>query len=211
MKNIQSAYELQNAEQVISEHDDFTPERYRQLFSLFTANARKVLDVGCNTGRGGIVLKSLNGELAITGLDCVEQRLAALPAEYSNKIYGLSTDIPADDRSFDIVVAAEFLEHLYPADVDRTLCEMQRILAIGGRLLLTTPNPYYLQNKLFHKTTYGVSHLTQHFPKTLAFRMKMHGFANVRICGSGRVSKYIGQHIPILALYGSYIAYGDKY
>jgi ubiquinone/menaquinone biosynthesis C-methylase UbiE len=211
MKNVQSAYELQNAEQVISEHDDFTPDRYRHFFSLFPAKARRVLDIGCNTGTGGVVLKSLNSKLVITGLDCVERRLAALPAQYSNKIYGLSTDIPADDQSFDVVVGGEFLEHLYPGDVDRTLCEMQRVLAIGGRLLLTTPNPFYLKNRLSHKTIYGVSHLTQHFPKTLALRMMMHGFSNVRTCGTGRVSKYIGRHIPILSLYGSYLAYGDKY
>lgn len=211
MKNVLLGYESQNAEQVVSEHDDFTAHRYRQFFSLFPANATKVLDLGCNTGNGGVVLKELDNKLMIAGLDCVEKRLASLPAAYSKKVYGLSTDIPAEDGSFHVVVAGEFLEHLYPADVDRTLCEIQRVLAIGGRLLLTTPNPYYWKSRIFGNTVYGVSHLTQHFPETLVFRMKMHGFSKVRTCGSGRVSKYLGRHFPILGVYGSYLAYGDKY
>jgi hypothetical protein len=35
--------------------------------------------------------------------------------------YGLSTDVPVDHQTFDVVVAGEFLEHLYPADVDKTV------------------------------------------------------------------------------------------
>ena len=36
------------------------------------------LDVGCNTGRGGAVLKDCNALLQLTGLDCVPERVAAL-------------------------------------------------------------------------------------------------------------------------------------
>jgi hypothetical protein len=88
---------------------------------------------------------------------------------------------------------------------------MQRVLRIGGRLLLTTPNPHYLRNALRNGTIYEVSHLTQHFPKNLAFRMKMHGFSNVKTLGTGRVSRYLGRHFPLLSVYGSYMIYGDKY
>lgn len=211
MRNVLTAYELQNAEQEISEHDDFTVERYQQFFSLLPPGAKKILDIGCNTGKGGAELKRLDGGLQITGLDCVQDRLDALPQAYDARIYGLSTDIPLDDRCMDAVAAGEFLEHLYPSDVDRTLCEIQRVLKIGGRFLMTTPNPYYLKNWFSKESVYGVSHLTQHFPEILAARLKAHGFSNVRTQGSGRVSRHIGRHVPILALYGSYLARGDKY
>lgn len=93
-------------------------------------------------------LKQLNPKLTLLGLDCVQERLDALPECYSQNMHGLSTNIPIEDRSVDVIVAGEFLEHLYPADVDITLCEFQRVLKIGGRLLLTTPNPQLHQKQV---------------------------------------------------------------
>jgi ubiquinone/menaquinone biosynthesis C-methylase UbiE len=204
-------YEAQNELQVASEEDPFTLERYEQFFHLFPKSAVRALDVGCNTGRGGNKLKQLNARLEIYGLDCVQARLDRLPACYTSGVHGLSTEIPVEDRFFDVVVAGEFLEHLYPRDVDKTLCEFQRVLRIGGRLLLTTPNPHYIKTRLQGKTVYGVSHLTQHFPKTLGLRMQMHGFSEVKILGSGKVSRYLGMHFPLRLAYGSYLVRGDKW
>jgi predicted SAM-dependent methyltransferase len=133
-----------------------------------------------------------------------------LPECYSNQVYGLSTKIPIEDRFFDAIVAGEFLEHLYPADVDQTLCKFQRVLKIGGRLLLTTSNPNYLKNKLEKKSVYGVSHLTQHFPQILKVRLLMHGFSRVKLYGSGKMSRHLGFHFPVLSLYGSYLICGTK-
>ena len=205
-------YEFQNSQQIVSEHDEFTLERYEQLAKFLPKNSEctNILDVGCNTGRGGLRLKTIKPSIALSGLDCVQERLNALPECYSNKVYGLSTKIPVEDRFFDAIVAGEFLEHLYPADVDQTLCEFQRVLKIGGRLLLTTPNPNYLKNKLEKKSVYGVSHLTQHFPQILKVRLLIHGFSGVKLYGSGKMSRYLGYSFPILAVYGSYLVVANK-
>jgi ubiquinone/menaquinone biosynthesis C-methylase UbiE len=211
MNKLHDSYEQKNRVTSQEEEDDYTPDRYRQLYTMFPAKSKRILDIGCNTGRGGAVLKHLNSTLEIYGLDCAQEQLDRLPMEYSVKLYGLSTDIPIEDQTFDVVVAAEVLEHLYPSDVDNTLCEIQRILRIGGRFLMTTPNPHYIKNKIRYNTIYGPKHLTQHFPETFVVRMSMHGFSNVRIFGCGRISKYIGCHFPALSVYGSYLACGDKY
>jgi ubiquinone/menaquinone biosynthesis C-methylase UbiE len=211
MNKLHDSYELKNRVTSEEEQDDFTPDRYRQFYTMFPAKSQKILDIGCNTGRGGQILKDLDNNLESSGLDCVQKRLDRLPIEYSAKLYGMSTDIPIEDQTFDVVVAGEVLEHLYPSDVDKTLCEIQRVLSIGGRVLMTTPNPHYIKNKIYHNTIYGPFHLTQHFPKSLLVRMKMHGFSNVRKFGSGRVSRYIGCHFPVLSVYGSYMVCGDKY
>jgi hypothetical protein len=105
----------------------------------------------------------------------------------------------------DAIVAGEFLEHLYPSDVDPTLCEFQRVLRIGGVLLMTTPNPYSLNMRRRKGSVYGVAHLTQHFPEVLSLRLKMHGFSKVRVCGSGRASLKVGEKFPWLSVYGSYL------
>ncbi len=211
MDNRHQNYETLNIRQEVSETDSFTPTRYEQFFRCLPAKTVSVLDIGCNTGRGGKRLKELNPAFEIIGLDCVSERLNSLPECYSRRLYGLSTDIPLEDQSVDAITAGEFLEHLYPADVDKTLCEFQRVLKTRGRLLMTTPNPYYLKNRLLGLSVYGTSHLTQHFPEILRIRLQMHGFSKVRIYGSGRVSKFLGRHFPFLSVYGSYLIKADKY
>lgn len=212
MLQTQKKYETQNLKQHGSEHDSFTEDRYSQFFSFFPEKYQEILDIGCNTGRGGLRLNELAPNSNLLGLDCVKNRLDNLPTCYSQGVYGLSTDIPLEDRCIDAIVAGEFLEHLYPADVDQTLCEFQRVLRIGGRLLMTTPNPNYIRNRFIQKSSvYGVGHLTQHFPGILQDRLKMHGFSDVRIYGSGRMSRYLGWHFPVLSMYGSYLVVADKW
>jgi len=85
------------------------------------------------------------------------------------------------------------------------------VLKIGGRLLLTTPNPYYFKIRIQRKTVFGVSHLTQHYPEVLKLRLKMHGFSGVKIRGSGKMSRFLGTHFPLKSMYGSYLVQADKW
>jgi SAM-dependent methyltransferase len=205
-------YERLNVEQIGSETDPFTEDRYRQFFAFFPKNARSVLDVGCNTGRGGTILKGLDERLLLSGLDVLQDRLDRLPRDvYQQAIHGLSTNIPADDCAFDVVVAGEFIEHLYPRDVDQTLAEAFRVLKVGGRFLLTTPNPRDIKRRLRKESLLGGAHLSQHFHDTLKLKLKMTGFAEVRVFGSGKVTWYLGYRFPMLSIYGSYLAIGDKF
>lgn len=203
-------YASENAAQTVATEDTFSLERYQQFARHIPNGAQTVLDVGCAEGRGGAELKRILPQINLLGLDCVDDRLSMLPAAYKRGILGLTTQIPIDDRSCDAIVAGEFLEHLYPSDVDATLCEFQRILAIGGKLLMTTPNPYSLRMRKRRGTVYGVAHLTQHFPEVLKLRLKMHGFSKVRLIGSGKATRLFGEKLPWLSVYGSYLIIGSK-
>lgn len=204
-------YEQLNLSQPESEKDPFTEDRYRQFYRFFPKSVSRVLDIGCNTGRGGRVLKSLDARLIIYGLDAVKDRLDRLPVGvYQDVVHGFSTKIPVEDESFDVVVAGEFIEHIYKRDVDKTFEEIFRVLKIGGRLLLTTPNPYDWKRRLRGQSVLGGAHVSQHFPDALRCNLKMMGFANVNTYGSGKVSRYLGSRFPFLSIYGSYLAMGDK-
>jgi ubiquinone/menaquinone biosynthesis C-methylase UbiE len=202
-----------NRSQAVSESDSFTADRYRQFYRHFPAHAKTVLDVGCNTGRGGAVLKICNPGIELAGIDCVPERIAALDKKiYDRSLCGFSTQIPAGDGSFDAVVAGEFIEHLPPNQVGATLAEFFRVLRLNGRLLMTTPNPGYLKNRFKHLSVLQEgSHLSQHHPDSLAARLRMTGFSRVKIFVSGRVSRLIGQRFPFLPCYGSYLVRGDKW
>lgn len=211
MKHSQSSYSQQNTEQSVALTDTFTIERYKQFARNLPIDSGRCLDVGCAEGRGGAELLLQKPNLKISGLDCVEERIANLPSCYENSIVGLTSSIPCEDRTFDAVIAGEFIEHLYPSDVDSTLCEFNRILKIGGYIALTTPNPYSLKMRMRSGTVYGTAHLTQHYPECLKMRLKQHGFSKIKIRGSGKASLLVGQYFPWLSVYGSYMVIARKY
>jgi 2-polyprenyl-3-methyl-5-hydroxy-6-metoxy-1,4-benzoquinol methylase len=213
-------YVTLNQDQTEAEHDPFTPDRYRQFAALIKPQAPRVLDVGCSTGTGGRALKECIPGASLVGMDCVQARVEAVPAEvYDETMIAFSTDLPADDDSFDAVVAGEFIEHVTPADVDPTLAEFFRVLKLGGVLLLTTPNPHYLRHVAApilgrlkaEQRVLGGAHVSQHFPGTLRLRLRMTGFSGIRIRGTGRVSNVIGQRFPVLPVYGSYLVLARKW
>lgn len=206
-----SIYRDLNAAQFESEIDPFSIERYQQFFRHFPIATNLVLDVGCNIGRGGKELKTLNSNLKIIGLDCVQERLDCIPTGYYlQKICSLTTNIDTSDNIFDVIVAGEFIEHVHPDDVDKTLSEFYRVLKSGGMLLLTTPNPGYIKLKLTGGSVLGGAHLSQHNPEDIRMRLERIGFGFIRIKGSGKVSRYLGENFPMLSLYGSYLVSATK-
>lgn len=201
-----------NLHQEGSERDPFTESRYEQFASFLPAGPLKVLDVGCNTGRGGAVLKRVRPEIELHGLDLLQSRLDRLPRDvYSGTVCGSATQVPTADESFDAIVAGEFIEHLLPIDAHRFVADAFRVLKVRGRLLLTTPNPQDIKLLLRSGTILGGAHLSQHHPDALRLMMRTMGFSGVKLLGSGKVSWYLGYRFPLLSVYGSYLAVGNKW
>lgn len=161
-----------NRAQEISEIDTFTERRYKQFARRLRDRTRDVLDIGCNTGRGGAIMKAMRPDIKIIGLDCVPERISALdPSIYDASICTFTHRVLLASDSFDAIVAGEFIEHV-PADlVYPTLCEFFRLLRLKGLLLLTTPNPDYLRNKLRGLSVLGGAHLSQHHASSLGRRI----------------------------------------
>lgn len=205
-------YAAINALQPQAESDPFTRERYRQMEKFLPAGATAILDIGCADGTGGRTLKSIRPTLEIIGLDCMESRVSRLPQDaYVRSICALSTAIDAPDASFDAIVAGEFIEHLTYRDVLTTLDECRRVLHPHGTLVMTTPYPNYLRNLIRDRTTAVGAHLSAHYPKQLAVMMRDAGFGDVRWRGSGRMTRFIGERVPALACYGSFIIAGTRH
>jgi ubiquinone/menaquinone biosynthesis C-methylase UbiE len=201
-----------NRLQTGSESDGFTEERYSQMANMLPTEALSILDVGCGIGRGGAVLKQLRPELTIIGIDCVPERTARLDRTIYSEVHtGFTMDLPMEDRSVDTIIAGEFLQHVPPKHIALTLCEFFRVLALHGVLCMTTPNPYYIKNKIKKLSVLmDPSHVTQHYPKILRYRLMEVGFSNISIRGSGRVSKILGSRFPNF-LYGSYMITATKW
>lgn len=202
----------ENIAQTESERDPFTEARYRQFLRWLPGDSLRVLDVGCNTGRGGRVLKRARPALLISALDIVQDRLDRLPpGVYSDTVCGSATAMPIADHSRDAIVAGEFIEHLPPRAAGEFLHEAFRVLRLGGVLMLTTPNPGDIKRRLRGRSILGGAHVSQHHAPVLANQLRAAGFGEVRVRGSGKTSRWLGTGFPWLDLYGSYFAFARKY
>src|SRR5688500_3089349 len=124
-----------------------TPEQeirkfLRRLKSLGVADwprDLRVLELFCGRGNGLRALELL-GFQQLEGIDLSPN----LVAEYrgSAKCYvGDCRHLPFDDRSRDVAIIHGGLHHLpvFPADLERTLAEIRRVLRPQGRVVIVEP------------------------------------------------------------------------
>jgi len=97
-----------------------------------------ILEVGC--GDGSFTRNLAEHSSRVTAVDIsasqIERNTRAHP-EISFVQHDVAQPLPFANEAFDVVWCSEVLEHLF--DPGFALVEMQRVLALGGRLLVTVP------------------------------------------------------------------------
>jgi 2-polyprenyl-3-methyl-5-hydroxy-6-metoxy-1,4-benzoquinol methylase len=110
--------------------------RYR--FALQFAVGKRVLDIACGEGYGSAALLR-GGAQSVVGVD-----IDATAVEHARERYGIdarqgdAVAIPLPDASLDLIVSFETIEHV--PSPGAFLDECVRLLAPGGKLLVSTPN-----------------------------------------------------------------------
>ena len=96
----------------------------------------RLLDYGCNRG---VMLERVTARTReCWGVDVDAEVLPSNLPGVRVKAVEPGKPLPFEDESFDTILILEVIEHV--SDERRTLAELARILAPGGRLLLTTPH-----------------------------------------------------------------------
>lgn len=96
-----------------------------------------ILDVGTSTGANLRLLRNL-GYARVTGLDVSPDAIRFCESKGLGPVHqGDVCAIPFPDGHFDLVLATDVIEHV--EDEPRALAEIRRVLAPGGRVLLTVP------------------------------------------------------------------------
>jgi ubiquinone/menaquinone biosynthesis C-methylase UbiE len=206
-------YEKLNSRQINSVADKFTLERYAQFCNHFNQSDNPIiLDIGCNTGRGGKILKDNFPKSKIYGIDVVENRLEYIPEGiYDELFYMSATNIPLSSEFLDLIVAGEVIEHISSEDIPIVLNECYRVLKINGLLMLTTPNPYSIKVLLGNKSIYNEpSHVSIMSSKILSEKLKIAMYREISIFGSGKATRYLPDRFPLLIPFGSYLIIGKK-
>lgn len=110
---------------------------YRYRFALRFVKDKRVLDIACGEGYGSAALRQSKAKMVI-GIDISEQTCL-----HARRRYGLDVlqadaqTIPLADRSVDVVISFETIEHL--PDPHKFLDECVRVLSPHGMLIISTP------------------------------------------------------------------------
>jgi len=138
-------------------------------------------------------------------VELVPERIAKIPAGIYDRVLNTPIETFPDSTHFDAICMGEVLEHIPLVSVQGVLEHCLRLLAPGGQLLLTTPNPHYLALRWRGAgTVLGGAHVSAHCPTALSQFCQHLGYVNATLSGSGRVSRWIGSRFP-LSIYGSYL------
>jgi 2-polyprenyl-3-methyl-5-hydroxy-6-metoxy-1,4-benzoquinol methylase len=151
---------------------------------------RRVLDIGVadhvasHSGRDdwlhAIVAKAAAYCL---GVDVLSHEVEELRAQGYNVICQDITKTPLGEQ-FDFMICGELVEHL--SEPGRLFAAAVWHLKPGGRLVVTTPNPYYLpriRDALLNRIAESVDHVCLYWPSGIAELGERHGFRLVRYRG----------------------------
>lgn len=195
-----------NEAQIWSEIDSFTHERYIQ-FATYISDGQTILDIGCNTGRGGVVLKELYPQIKLYGIDLIEGRANKIPSNIYEKVFNESIVYwNSNGIKFDRIIAGELIEHIEKNEFLIMLKNCKELLKDDGLILFTTPNPNSFLVKLGNKAVFkDPSHINILSVAQFKEKVKSCGLKVDKIVGSGKMTRYL-KNFPILNLYGSYLS-----
>jgi SAM-dependent methyltransferase len=167
----------------------FARQRVANVHSLLPALAgKRVLDLGCGMGTFSVEA-GRQGAFAV-GLDFSAAALpaaAAVAREERSAAAFVQADaalMPFGAATFDVAIAADFTEHLDVDTLGRVLRETFRVLAPGGTLVLYTPAPEHLFERI--RSSFGMldpdpSHIGLRPARLLAADLAAAGFTIQRV------------------------------
>ncbi len=121
---------------------ELEPEDFELRRAFLLAHVRtgaRALDLGCGDGR--LTAEMADAGAKPVGVEIADAALERARASYSEldfRLAPIAGPLPFEDCSSELVWASEVIEHV--ADTARWLSEARRVLAPGGRLLVTTPS-----------------------------------------------------------------------
>jgi SAM-dependent methyltransferase len=122
--------------------DELEPPDFELRRGFLLADVRpgvRLLDLGC--GEGAFSAEAARAGARVVGAEVAEaavRRALARHSELDVRLVPIGGPLPFEDGAFELVWASEVIEHV--GDTARWLSEVRRVLAPGGRLLVTTPS-----------------------------------------------------------------------
>jgi SAM-dependent methyltransferase len=167
----------------------FARQRLANVFSLLPrAQGLRVLDLGC--GMGTFTIETARRGAIAIGIDPMPAAIAAAThVARAEEVTGArfvradAARLPIASDSVDLVLAADFTEHLDDGTFERVLAEASRALRSGGLLVIYTPERTHLFERLKDRgiMTQDPSHIGVRSDEELARAVRAAGFRDVAV------------------------------
>lgn len=119
----------------------FAAYKASYLRRLLPSAASRVLDYGCGIGMLSRQLKLHFPKAQVDGFDLSLESLARIdPALLAQGTF--ISDLPCLGRDYDLIVMANVLHHVVPAERQDLVSEVASRLALGGKLVIFEHNPW---------------------------------------------------------------------
>jgi ubiquinone/menaquinone biosynthesis C-methylase UbiE len=113
--------------------------RFVSVVCSVTADEDAILDLGCGAGQSTREIAQRRKN--VVGVDLSSTFLHGAAESCESKMMfaaGDAAHLPFADNKFNLVCSMEFIEHVWP--VDAVLREMIRVIAPGGRIIISSPS-----------------------------------------------------------------------
>lgn len=181
------------------DHLDLHQTESLKIFMLKN-NLKKVLDVGCGSGR---VVKYLNDN-GFDAFGCDPQEEAVNLAKKLNKKNVITqtsaAQLPFKNQSFDLITAISVIEHLSLNDIKYFFTEAQRILRPEGFIFMITPNFSSPMRFFLGKKWFGYAdptHINFFTPASLTAALQKYGFGNIKLRHTTAYNIKTDMHLPV--------------
>jgi 2-polyprenyl-3-methyl-5-hydroxy-6-metoxy-1,4-benzoquinol methylase len=163
-------------------------------FAAWIGKGKRVLDLGC---RDGSLTQYFAAGNKVIGVDIDRQALALARQKLGIATVWLDLNlhsVPFAERSFDVVVAGELLEHLVnPLSV---VSQVHRVLAAGGMFVGSVPNSFHWRARLAFLRGHSVEDPTHlHLFSMSRVRETLREFAALDLLPVGGIG---GRILPVI-------------
>ncbi len=137
----------------------------------------KVIDIGFGYGYLEDYLTSKKSKLILYGVDISAKAVSKSKLKFNGDVKeGVVTNIPFNNKLFDVAVALDVLEHISPNQLFRSLKEISRVLKNNGQFIVSVP----LNEGLIDMVSKGNNpngHVRAYTPSILNTELKLSGFS----------------------------------
>lgn len=119
----------------------------QEVFDRVSANAKRILDVGCGTGVLGKALKAQDASRIVYGITYSSQEYETAKQVLDEVVVAdINQSIPEIKRTFDCIIFSHILEHTF--DPSKILLKFSSVLEDGGVVLVALPNVLFFKQRV---------------------------------------------------------------